>query len=435
MFKKSLVSILISLLYFSIFADTDKLQDKETTYKLNDNVSVKISKPVFTYVAPAAPEGVDYWGYYQFAILSDYPEGGILLQFNNSPDAVKAYGTPTIKYLSKDMGKTWEPFNPKELPPSPQHIAKVFNDEFIFIPKSKPYNLTKNNLKLTNPVSSFISYHKINVYKLEDQPKALQEYVTNISAYRWTPKTKKWEGTEIHYPLHNALSRSVAATKDQLVPHTFFEHSPIEVGNELIYADYRQGYIDKDGVIPKKPPVSCMVSTDNGKTFQYRSTIAFDAEGNDSLSEPMLSLNSKGELICVIRRADQDQKSMLITTSNDKGKIWSKPVPMDNFGTMGVMPSISLLKCGTLALSYGRPGVWLSFSLDGIGKKWTKPICIIKGKEGTHVERQEDTDGYTSILSISDNSFLLAYTDFKYKDSNGNIRKAIIVREVTLVIK
>ena len=145
-----------------------------------------------------------------------------------------------------------------------------------------------------------------------------------------------------------------------------------------------------------------------------------------------MQTNSKEQLVCIIRRADQDQKSMLITFSDDKGKTWSKPFPMDNFGKLGVMPSITYLKCGILILSYGRPGAWLSFSLNGIGKTWTKPICIIKGKEGTHVERQEDTDGYTSILLISDNSFLLAYTDFKFKDKKGNIRKAIIVRKVTV---
>ena len=82
-----------------------------------------------------------------------------------------------------------------------------------------------------------------------------------------------------------------------------------------------------------------------------------------------------------------------------------------------------------MALSYGRPGVHVTFSLDGVGDTWTPPITI---REGTHENRQEHTDGYTSLLPTGADSFLLAFSDFKHLDKDGNIRKAIKVCRVTV---
>jgi len=38
--------------------------------------------------------------------------------------------------------------------------------------------------------------------------------------------------------------------------------------------------------------------------------------------------------------------------------------------------------------------------------------------------------GYTSLLAMGPDRFLIIYSDFKYKNAAGEIRKAIKVREV-----
>lgn len=172
-----------------------------------------------------------------------------------------------------------------------------------------------------------------------------------------------------------------------------------------------------------------MVSQDNGKSWKRRATIAWDKEGTDSLTEPMLAENVKDELVCVIRRAHHGQKSMLITYSADKGMTWEKPVALDKLGNFGVYPALVKLECGVMVLSYGRPGVHLSFSADGGGRKWSEPLTVIEGDPKAVLKH---TDGYTFLLPAGRDKLLLAYTDFEHRDAEGKQRKAILVRELTI---
>ena len=82
-----------------------------------------------------------------------------------------------------------------------------------------------------------------------------------------------------------------------------------------------------------------------------------------------------------------------------------------------------------MALSYGRPGVHLVFSLDGAGRRWTDPIPIRKGDPKRWFAK---SCGYTAIAPLDANRFLLAYSDFEHKGKDGKRRKTILVRRVTL---
>ena len=102
--------------------------------------------------------------------------------------------------------------------------------------------------------------------------------------------------------------------------------------------------------------------------------------------------------------------------------------PLDELGKMGVMPDLRTLDCGVMALSYGRPGVRLTFSLDGTGKEWTTPISIIEGDHNIYAH----SCGYTMMMPLDESSFLLTYSDFKYPHPGGGTCKAILVRKVTV---
>jgi len=72
--------------------------------------------------------------------------------------------------------------------------------------------------------------------------------------------------------------------------------------------------------------------------------------------------------------------------------------------------------------------VQLRFSTDGKGEKWTDPFEMLP----YDVENKRDavSCGYTDLVATGPNSFLIIYSDFKFINDKGEIRKAIKVREV-----
>jgi len=40
--------------------------------------------------------------------------------------------------------------------------------------------------------------------------------------------------------------------------------------------------------------------------------------------------------------------------------------------------------------------------------------------------------GYTNLLAIDENKFLIVYSDFRSRDAANNPRKAIVTREITV---
>ncbi len=388
-------------------------------YDIGKRLSVSLDEPV---VVALSKVGLKTWGHHQFAFISEYPDGRILFRYHDGDDAVTARGKPSPTYISSDKGKTWKSFAVDGLPSSGMTYP-LFDGHYICLPKAIPFNLTKAKLVLPKPAGRFFSYHWRLLSHFEKCPLPVQRFFENMECSRWYPESKTWRNDTILYDKKNALIYTQENDPgSDLVPITDFERPPLRVGKELLFADYRTSYLTDDGSVPKQFNVTCMVSKDNGRSWKRRSTIAFDPLGKDALTEPMLAENVNGELVCVIRRSDQKQKSMMITFSKNSGKTWEKPVALDNLGKIGVMPCLALLDCGVMVLSYGRPGIWLSFSLDGTGRTWTKPFCMLK----------EDTDSYTTMLPLSPNELLMSYSHFAHKDEQGKQRKAVLVRKLTI---
>lgn len=134
-------------------------------------------------------------------------------------------------------------------------------------------------------------------------------------------------------------------------------------------------------------------------------------------------------MICVLRTGNCSP--LYKAYSNDGGKTWTEPKP---FTPNGVKPDVLRLGNGILVLTSGRPGVQLRFCLDGIGELWTEPIEMIPfmNTDGTW-DLEGATCGYTNILPADDNSFYMVYSDFKSKNENGELRKSIIFRKITII--
>ena len=402
------------------------------TYELSEEWAAAIGPPV---VVALSEPGEERWGWYQFPTLSYMPDGAILCAFSHQHDAAFAYGNPMAAYVSRDEGRTWEQIESQDsnrnLAAPHGSIAKVYNGEFLLMPARPAFDVTGSHLELPEPVSRDFGHRSDRLYRAEQLPEEILNYLSSIDAFRWYPESKSWVRERVSYSQDRAVSWCTRGKtkEDWLIPSTWFEHPPLRSNGELLYADYRQLYMEPDGFVPKNRAASLMVSKDNGHSFYKRSTIAIDRTGTVLMGEPCLAKTSDGGLACVMRRQKGNWKGLMplaIAFSKDNGETWGPPV---SFAHLGVFPGMVLLENRVLALSYGRPGVHLSFSLDGLGSDWTKPITLREGNPDSLLTK---SCGYTAILPVSSNAFLVAYSNFEYTAQDGTRYKAILVRRVTL---
>ena len=245
-----------------------------------------------------------------------------------------------------------------------------------------------------------------------------------MPARRWTPKTGRWVDEKVEYDTRDLLCWR--REDSDLLPRAFFERPALKHRGEILYADYRVRYALEGGFAAAKGGTDLMASKDNGRSFEHRSVVAVDRSGRDLMGEPTLAETSEGNLVCVIRKTDHEQKPMVIIRSIDGGRTWTDPVEICEFG---VFPCLQKLKAGPMVLSYGRPGVHLRISPDGNGRDWSEPITLIPGDPA---ETGRYSCGYTSLLGVSDDTLLVAYSDFEHIDEEGVRRKVILTRKVTV---
>lgn len=110
-----------------------------------------------------------------------------------------------------------------------------------------------------------------------------------------------------------------------------------------------------------------MASTDQGASWKYRSTIAYDAKtGQESFCEPGLADLGNGELLVVMRTGRY--APMYQARSKDGGKTWGKP---ESLHTLGLEPKLALLPNGVLVCSFG----WRPLKIQpGVGQPYAEAL-------------------------------------------------------------
>lgn len=384
---------------------------------------LKLGEPVV--VAVSAPNE-NRWGFTQFPAFSPLPDGRILLVYADAEDASETHGCEAPAYVSADQGQTWSKFTDELVPSRPHYsVTPAYNGEFLTVPAIRYMDVRKENIALPEPVSTANVYGTLYSYRVSDFAPRVHDYFQHLGVRRWRPASGRWEDDTATYEIKDMLAWR--RENSDVLPRTFFERPALKHKGELLYADYRVRYRTPDGHFPSKGGTTLMASADNGLSFQRRATVALDLTGRDLYGEPALEETSDGGLVSVIRRADHEQKPMAICYSQDAGHSWSPP---QNFCDFGVFPYLAKLDSGALVVSYGRPGVWLRFNMNGDGREWGDPVCILPGDPaalGNH------TCGYTSMRVIGPRSFLLAYSDFDHHDDDGTPRKAILSRRVDVL--
>jgi hypothetical protein len=182
--------------------------------------------------------------------------------------------------------------------------------------------------------------------------------------------------------------------------------------------------------------VACYRSRDFARSWQpqgrilYRPDLKADplAAGRTwGFTEPGTVILRDGSLLAALRTTDGlGVGPMYLTRSKDLGRSWPAPHVMS---PTGVMPRLLQLGNGVIVLSSGRPGVDLRFSFDHRGETWTEPHALVPL---TSDDVQADSCGYTSLIALDDDSFLVAYSWFKRPGTDGQTHKAVLVRRVTV---
>lgn len=153
------------------------------------------------------------------------------------------------------------------------------------------------------------------------------------------------------------------------------------------------------------------VESPDGVKWTWKSTVADEnclLPGKEGPCEAALCRLADGRLMSVFRMNPTEPFGQ--AWSDDEGKSWSAAVQMK--GPFSVQPSLAVMKDGTVALSGGRPGIFLWLNADKTGKEWQKLDLVAHHNE----QRPEDaikeagqTSAYTEVIALDDQHLLVIY--------------------------
>lgn len=149
----------------------------------------------------------------------------------------------------------------------------------------------------------------------------------------------------------------------------------------------------------------------DGVRWAYKSTIADDKcplDGAEGPCESAVCRLADGRLMCVFRLAANVPYGQ--TYSEDEGKSWSPATAMK--GPFSVQPSLAVMKDGTVALSGGRPGLFLWLNADKTGKEWQKIDLLANHNAQVPdepIKAANNTSAYTEVVTLDDEHLLVIY--------------------------
>jgi len=155
-------------------------------------------------------------------------------------------------------------------------------------------------------------------------------------------------------------------------------------------------------------------STDRGLTWEYLSTVTADPSlGAEGCNEMDLIRVLNGDLLCLFRTGGKraNPSPLYQCRSRDEGRTWDQP---QRVADRGVWPNACLMKNGVLVCTYGRPGNWLTFSLDS-GRTWVGHFCFYTG----------GSTSYNSVEEVAEDRILVVYDRSEINDS-GNADNRLV---------
>lgn len=149
----------------------------------------------------------------------------------------------------------------------------------------------------------------------------------------------------------------------------------------------------------------------DGVSWKIRSVVAdekCELEGKEGPCESALCRLADGRLLCVFRL--DSGKPYGQSYSSDEGRTWTKPAAMS--GVFSVQPSLAVLPNGMLALSGGRPGLFLWICTDCRGESWQTIDVLANHNQFQSAEAIRgpgNTSSYTEVVVLDETHLLYIY--------------------------
>ncbi len=417
---------------------------------------VIMETPVPVYVAPIS-EASRKWGVYGLPVMWKQPKGDYILRVNGEMDSYAremAKVAPNLYFQSSDAGKSWREIQTSDVETGFDTFLNYITPPYIYLKDNSIIGLRMkamlqpidgNELKC---LKSMISPNKACIYntflynEIPDACKALE-----LITYENAGAVPAVEPMLLDMPLKAIDIVKQAEFDGELmdVPMEFPKAYILDGVTELEDGTLLAVTISQNLDMPGYYLVStCIASSDRGKTWKVRGvienrgTFTFGSTNECSMLEA-----DNGDILCAIRtdvcRVDpEDTVYTALCISKDKGYTWSAP---QNIADSSVTPHLIKLKKGIIVLIYGRPGVHMKVSLDN-GRTWSFAHSIIGRNLVEELRaghsyadcKYGNTISYsnTCVFNVSDDSFIISYTDFSKRDVDNNYYKATMVRQITV---
>jgi hypothetical protein len=149
----------------------------------------------------------------------------------------------------------------------------------------------------------------------------------------------------------------------------------------------------------------------DGLHWRIRSVIADEKcalPGREGPCESALCRLKDGRLLCVFRLDSGAPYGHCF--SGDEGRTWSQPTVMK--GVFSVEPSLAVMPEGLVALSGGRPGLFLWLNPDGAAAAWHK--LDVLANHNAHrpdepIRHAGNTSSYTEVVRLDPSHLLYIY--------------------------
>jgi hypothetical protein len=340
------------------------------------------------------------------------------VQVHVEADSATSYGFPRRVFVSSDDGLSWS----EDASALKQAFGlRLRNGEWLRI--DTPPSLDAASLQLPQKAGTFSSYGATySLYRLRDLAAELRLiFFQRFTGGKWAEEsTQLTDADSLRYVVQGRF------------PRIWWGDMRTAPDGSLLAVTY-PFIADQQ---PFRFGVAAWRSVDHGHTWQWRGRIPYQpdaaadakADARDGFTEPAFDMLPDGSLYTVLRTTDGNGIGpMYEARSRDQGRTWTRPRVLAG---NGVLPRLLRLENGILVLASGRPGVQLRFSADGRGQVWSDPWDLLPADAS---KPQADSCGYTDLIALDRDSFLIVYSWFQKPDTAGRPRKAILARRVRLL--
>ena len=376
------------------------------------------------------------WGPCQFPSLKYTYEGNIVCTWNTGADSITAYEDSADGYLhggmmTSDGGKTWQPRRREE-----RARGLIMSNGKEYVPAESKNAYVPDWLSKYTPVL---------VGKKEGtaiyEPGSIPEYDTDLFPGEYDPSTGSLTRfkAEVNWPHHGMHCCNHEGVLHLYPYQNILGNMPQIISDGeggMFMVTYTYGYSAETGELLSADAYNIYIfrSTDNGRTWNWHSEVLttpdyyLDDPHWEGFCEPFVCKMPDGSHLMLLRTGGGLYSYKCRSTDNCR--TWSKPVPFDRVGVYPVMLS---LECGVTLASYGRPGVFLRATSDPTGLTWERPIDFEIGTDSGRTADTLMTCSYTSMVPLGENEALMAYSHFRYPNSEGVPVKTILSRRIRII--